>query len=341
MTDGCGFMNGAALTKLAQVLYGVRHTGIQARIYGSKGLWILHSDDHDPEADPKIWIRFDSQKKVNLPPADHVGREHRILNVVAPSRVSSSRLNPLLMMNLSYNGVPDDIFVTLLKEGLEQEIKPLMDWDSAYSNVVLAYLIERLGGIVHTRIMRDAEGFSRALGLTGRDHREENCTDDKPMDLLEDDVAEIVNGKASVVPEPARNRYEGLLELLMAGFTPLQSRLVNDKLKEVIKLCVEKYVKDGHIPIPSVEAFLAPGDLPYVSRRIFLLKAISDPLNILPPGKIFFLSSKPLKDPRTLETFYQLKGQFPVSRYLNSTLYRNMVYAYSMLGVPEPCSSKI
>ena len=38
---------------------------LQGRIFGSKGVWILHPSDHSIDSPPRIWIR-DSQRKINL-----------------------------------------------------------------------------------------------------------------------------------------------------------------------------------------------------------------------------------------------------------------------------------
>ena len=67
-TDGCGFINRAALVTIARNMgYAEPPTAVQGRIFGSKGLWILHPHDHHviKGHPPMIWIRS-SQQKVQL-----------------------------------------------------------------------------------------------------------------------------------------------------------------------------------------------------------------------------------------------------------------------------------
>jgi hypothetical protein len=45
MTDGCGYISGAALTTIMRVMkYSSRPTAVQGRIAGAKGMWVLHPD---------------------------------------------------------------------------------------------------------------------------------------------------------------------------------------------------------------------------------------------------------------------------------------------------------
>ncbi|EIN14283.1 hypothetical protein PUNSTDRAFT_49107 [Punctularia strigosozonata HHB-11173 SS5] len=83
----------------------------------------------------------------------------------------------------------------------------------------------------------------------------------------------------------------------MAGFTPSRHRFVYNKLKDIVKIVADKYIKDGHIPVASVEAFIAP-----------------DPLGVLNPGEIYFSSTKPLRDEVTLENYNHIKGEVLIYR---------------------------
>ncbi|TFY58923.1 hypothetical protein EVG20_g7977, partial [Dentipellis fragilis] len=84
MTDGCGFMNGAALIHIAQHLQlPTRPTAVQGRIAGAKGVWLLHPTDRLSTEPPRIWIR-DSQNKIKLPALDALDRAHLIFDLVGP-----------------------------------------------------------------------------------------------------------------------------------------------------------------------------------------------------------------------------------------------------------------
>ncbi|KAA1474045.1 hypothetical protein DENSPDRAFT_882495 [Dentipellis sp. KUC8613] len=89
MTDGCGFMNGAALIHIAQHLQlPTWPTTVQGRIAGAKGVWLLHPTDRLSTAPPRIWIR-DSQNKIKLPAPAALDRAHLIFDLVGPARLSA------------------------------------------------------------------------------------------------------------------------------------------------------------------------------------------------------------------------------------------------------------
>ncbi|CAA7264868.1 unnamed protein product [Cyclocybe aegerita] len=92
MTDGCGLINHAALVLIVRTI-GLESlpAGIQGRIDGSKGFWILHPADDSTT--PKIWIR-DSQNKIKNRSFD---RAHRIFDLLGPSRPS----HPIALTSLS------------------------------------------------------------------------------------------------------------------------------------------------------------------------------------------------------------------------------------------------
>ena len=125
-TDGCGWMNNAALSAIArQMGLEERPTAVQGRFGGAKGLWVLHPRDQSPI--PKIWIR-ESQVKINLD-LNNLHPAHSIFDLLAPPRVTlPSRLSRLTILNLTHNGVLKETFVELMKETIEAEVKPLLQW---------------------------------------------------------------------------------------------------------------------------------------------------------------------------------------------------------------------
>jgi RNA-dependent RNA polymerase len=59
MTDGCGFLNYAALKKIQEnMAWENVPTCIQARVAGAKGLFMLHYEHRDPNEEPQIWMRY-------------------------------------------------------------------------------------------------------------------------------------------------------------------------------------------------------------------------------------------------------------------------------------------
>jgi RNA-dependent RNA polymerase len=261
-TDGCGFMNGAALTLLkVRCNQDGRPTAVQGRIAGSKGLWILHPFDRDPNAPPRIWIR-DSQKKIHLGVLD---RAHRIFDLIAVARVSNSHQSSMQsIINLSHNGVPDPVFVSLMAQGLDDEVTKLTDWSSPTSSWALWKAIHQAGGVAGMRMSRHALGVTRAIGLSGREFGSGDDDDDP------DDIGPINDSEPIV--SMGRNNYSGAplsvhesaLELVQAGFSPLESKYLADKIHSILRLVIESYVKEYRISISeSAEAFMVPGEIQF------------------------------------------------------------------------------
>jgi RNA-dependent RNA polymerase len=237
-----------------------RPTAVQGRIAGSKGLWILHPYDRDPTEPPRIWIR-DSQKKIHLGVLD---RAHRIFDLVAVARVTNSRLTIQSIMNLSHNGIPDSVFVSLMAQGLDDEVGKLTDWTSPASGWALWKAIHQAGGVAGMRMSRHALGVTRAIGLSGREFGSGDDDDDD-----DDDIGTGPTSSSEPIVSMGRNRYSGApisvhesaLELVQAGFSPLESKFLAEKIHAILRLVIESYVKEYRISIPqSAEAFMVPGE---------------------------------------------------------------------------------
>lgn len=196
MTDGCGFLNHAALHAIVKYLdYESLPAGVQGRIDGSKGFWVLHPTDQSTE--PKIWIRT-SQDKIRNSSFD---RAHRVFDLLGPSRPSAPiALTSQSIINVFSNGIPDTTLERMLEEGLEKEIGPLLEWKKPYAMVFLWDAINKLGNISGSRTQRLSTAFNRALGLQGRDWGH---------DSVSSDIVDI-----PAIDEPAatytgRNKYSG------------------------------------------------------------------------------------------------------------------------------------
>ncbi|KDQ15608.1 hypothetical protein BOTBODRAFT_157888 [Botryobasidium botryosum FD-172 SS1] len=263
MTDGCGFINLAALKQIKERLeLGTIPSAVQARLAGAKGMWLRHPTDQDPQ--PKIWLR-DSQIKVNVS-FDEGGRTY-ILDVVrafffkCPANLSTQVIN-----NLSYNGVPNDVFVKLMVDGLGEEVQPF-DWTQPGALVRLWAAVHDIGGVLSTKIRRDAATYARLLGA-------ETWDSDKPKDM---DVDGPLSGGMDEISGHPDTKYERVIGLLEAGFTPQQLPILRDDVKSILHDVVEKYVKKYRIPVPmSLTAFIVP-----------------DPLGVLEAHQVHFRASQP------------------------------------------------
>lgn len=277
-TDGCGYMNLAGLMQIAQNLgYEHLHCGIQGRILGSKGLWVLHPSDRDPSAEPKIWIRH-SQVKVKLASdwstaqLSRLHPAHLIFDLVQPSRVSApSRLSKYPIMNLSHNKVPTELISELMETSLRELVHPFIQWERQHAMLILWCTIYRAGNVTTRRLQRHAAGLARALGIS-RQFREygpngELITDDSES---EDEEEDEKNTEAN--PDPRLftapdSLHESALELIQAGFNPSTLPFLLSKVKMVVQQTLDAYLNDYHIVVPeSAEALIIPGesDIPHI-----------------------------------------------------------------------------
>ncbi|KAH7920937.1 hypothetical protein BV22DRAFT_765729 [Leucogyrophana mollusca] len=308
MTDGCGFINGAALTKIMRIMkYPTRPTAVQGRIAGGKGLWLLHPDPLEQIADgpAKIWIRG-SQNKMDLGPVDQFDRAHRIFDLLSPSRVSSpAHLSAQTLINLSHNGVPHEVLKALMAEGLREEIRQLTQWSGENAMLCVWRAVERAGHVVVGKLRRRIAGQSRALGF-GRLRPDEELGDGK-RDDDDDDVVEVNDiPSGTQTGHSGRNKYSGqpmtiyetVMELLQAGFHPLHLDLLFAKLENVVNLVLNQYIDKLHIPVAeSIEGYIVP-----------------DPFGVLEEGEIHFRSSEVLTDHITGAQFDTVEGPVLVSR---------------------------
>ncbi|KAF5383489.1 hypothetical protein D9757_006099 [Collybiopsis confluens] len=315
LTDGCGFINQAALKAITESLnYPSRPTAVQGRIAGSKGLWTLHP--FDTSDIPQIWIR-DSQRKIIYPGFDRnqrhhlqkaesefdlchghyttLDRAHCIFDLLhatlpAPTSGSTVSISKQSILNLWANGVEETIFKDLMKEGLEAIIKPFFQWDSGPTAMPALWdAINKTGKVSYIRTSRLAAGRARALGLAGRSYKKDGIPEDDDTTARND-----ISGEPSGLHEKA-------IELVQAGFHPSKDPILWDSLKSIVKLALTTATKKCSIPLPEGSAVQA-----YV---------IPDPLGLLNPDEIFYRSSTPMKDVTTQTLFNVVTGDVLIGRY--------------------------
>ncbi|CCL98058.1 uncharacterized protein FIBRA_00052 [Fibroporia radiculosa] len=292
-TDGCGYMNGAALTLIGRRLgYSERPAVVQGRFAGSKGLWALHPHDRDPRDKPRIWIR-PSQEKIKY------GQLHPaqlIFDLVAPPRITTpSRLSMYTIMNLSHNGVPDEVFTTLMKDGLQKEIDALTTWAGPNSMPLLWNAVNIVGHVTMTQLRRRVSVGARVLGLGRARDRDDWQSEDTEDDL---NVNPSDDGHLIFPGEP-QSVHGAVLELLQAGFHPLELPILYEKLRQIVEKRIEEFIKEYRIVLEnSAEAFIMP-----------------DPYGVLEEGQIQFIATQNLKDP--------LEDPMPMAITGEVLLYRN------------------
>lgn len=251
MTDGCGLINLAGFLALCQAT-GIRTSAIQGRIGGAKGVFLLHPDPqlHDPAAPPRIWIRK-SQRKIRSKPWDRCLPSQ--LDLVRISRLTiPSSLNVQTIMNISPNGVPKSVFVSRMSEAMDAEIAPFFNWTGPGAMQALLAAVTGFGNVVGSRMAQGSMLAARSLGYV----RDESEDADEVGDVS---GALVKRNSHSGAPE---SLVETVIGLLHAGFHPLSSPFLLDKLEAVINLVIKSYVTQYHIRIErSAEAFIAPGNM--------------------------------------------------------------------------------
>ncbi|KAJ7511698.1 RNA dependent RNA polymerase-domain-containing protein [Mycena galericulata] len=313
MTDGCGFINRSALLAITKrVPYNNLPTAVQGRIGGAKGLWVLHPTDED--ADPKIWIR-DSQRKIILEGDERVHRIFDLLRASHPPQTETRyHLSEQSIMCLSANGIPDDVLVALLNTGLEETVKPLLDWDDSGSMVALWRAVNSSGNVSGSRKQRIAGAKSRVLGFADREREE---VDEEGGEADTADSMATSNRSGRDVGGGPSSLQEQAIELIQAGFHPRTSMYLNDKMRYIIKNEIKSVVEKYKISLPestASDAFVIP-----------------DPLGVLRENEIYYRTSNPMKDPVT-ETLFQV---------LSGKVILNLLNAFQRYPIRLPCDMQM
>ncbi|TFY61557.1 hypothetical protein EVJ58_g4444 [Rhodofomes roseus] len=273
LTDGCGFMNWAALAAIARALKYTRFpTAVQGRIAGSKGVWTLHPHDRSPDDPPRIWVRPSQQKIKHF----KLTLSHCIFELVAPPRVSvPSRLSRHTLMVLSHNAVSDEALVSLMEAGIDEEVRALSAFDDSH---LLRATVAEVGRIFAARLQRLASGSARLFGL-GREWGQDSDQQEEEEDPEHGQLGTLVD-RNEYSGEPVKV-HERASEMLAAGFRPQENPILFKSLRDIISYRITELIREYHITVPrSADAFIVP-----------------DPYGVLEPGEIHFRASDDLKDP--------------------------------------------
>ena len=251
LTDGCGLINGAALSLIAKRLsLPSRPIAVQGRVAGAKGLWILHGEDRSSAEPPRIWIR-DSQRKIKLPRLEE-GSAHVIFDLVAQSThiTVPAYLNSQTIINLSENGVNSQVFQDLLHDDLKEVFASFTQWDGPGAMPLLWNAVNNLGSVTRTRLQKVAHGLSRAIGLANRFEmdREDDNNDSEDEDHSHDS------------DNSDRSLYGTVLELIQAGFSPKTFPFLHEKMRHVVRMAMSRHLQKYRLEVrQSAQAFIVPG----------------------------------------------------------------------------------
>ncbi|EIW86830.1 hypothetical protein CONPUDRAFT_115565 [Coniophora puteana RWD-64-598 SS2] len=275
MTDGCGYINRAAMRKLREILpLESVPTAIQCRIAGAKGLLLMHPDDRENDAtEPKVWLRT-SQIKIRYPSGQSLASGQRTIDVLRTSHMKTpSRLSPETIINLGENGVPHQIFVDLLKKSLDESVDPLLSWEGPKAMEQLWFNISQVGRVFAARLSREAGGEARVMGYSAGDLEDDNEED---LDPVDPDAPRSAAWWADEISGCPSSLEETAMALLDSGFTPQECPVLRDKLTAVVKSTVDRHVARYKLDVPmSCIAWMVP-----------------DPFGILAPDEVHIRSSQ-------------------------------------------------
>ncbi|KAH7928507.1 hypothetical protein BV22DRAFT_1082792 [Leucogyrophana mollusca] len=276
MTDGCGYINKFALNALREILdWDSCPTAIQCRVGGAKGLLLLHPNANENESDtPRIWLR-DSQVKVKYQPDIPPSAGRLVIDVLRAAHLRTpSRLSAETIVNLAENGVPHEVFIDLVKRGLDTIVDGLLDWDGPDAMYRLWRSVARSGHVFAARQAREAGGEARAKGFSVKDAEDD---DDEEEEIEDDpDTPRSAAWWGDEVSGCPSSLEETVMVFLDAGFGPRTNPVLADKIRNIIRTSAENYVQRYRLEVPmSLIAWIVP-----------------DPTGSLAPNEVHIISKE-------------------------------------------------
>ncbi|KAL1746021.1 RNA dependent RNA polymerase-domain-containing protein [Schizophyllum fasciatum] len=279
LTDGCGLCNKTLpMMVYHQLTLDGVPAAVQFRLGGMKGL-LLQQPHSAPCERPQVSYR-PSQLKIRGQ-LEHPA--HLTIDLLRTSRMRVSvAISAEVIRNLEDNGVPRSTLAKLFKARIAEVMDGLTSWDGPNGMLKLWATLERLGGVLTQRRMTAASGEARARGLGSNFDRIEDDADDdddEPDEFGFDVglqrrsvawVADHVSGCPSRLEET-------VMMLLDSGFTPDNSSICREKLREIYLSRARILTSKIRFTVPqSASAFVVP-----------------DPCGVLGPNEIHLKCSRP------------------------------------------------
>ncbi|EJD33391.1 hypothetical protein AURDEDRAFT_177525 [Auricularia subglabra TFB-10046 SS5] len=243
LTDGCGFANYALLDYCRKVL-GEKSmpTGVQGRLAGFKGVFFRHPDEakYRGSLDPQIWVR-DSQVKVHHGAFDgnsgpQPDRAMLVFDILSFTRTSPGRLSAQFITNMSFNGVPTEVFERLLQDDMEHLVRSMTTWEGPNALPNLVHVLEVEGGLRNRRLAQLAGGEAKARGFRMRESDTRSGGSDRSEENGQPVVAVDTSGLSPIWEERCA-------DLLKASFKPQDTAFLHRTLKEVIRSNLQRKVE--------------------------------------------------------------------------------------------------
>jgi len=173
------------------------------------------------------------------------------------------RLSAETIINLAENCVPSSVFVHLLKSQVREVVEGLTTWEGPDAMYKLWTNVERAGAVLFSRRAREAAGEGRIRGFGDR-NREGNEGDDDDADdevAFDKDLGERSTAWwADQISGCPSTLEETVMVLLDSGFTPQDSPILRDKLKNVVISKINSTTSNYRYNVlRSATAFVIPG----------------------------------------------------------------------------------
>ncbi|GAA5906977.1 hypothetical protein JCM6882_000017 [Rhodosporidiobolus microsporus] len=275
MTDGCSLMSFDAMKIVAEKAAEARGGSdlrpeipavAQGRIGGGKGVWAVAPPT--PWSDKEgLWIEIrDSQWKFKV--GKHTSHFTFELHSL-PSGKGSTKLGKQFFEVAAHCGVPTSTFREMLRQQVETGLDAFLN---PPSNAALLYHVEKSSGVLEDRTMkaRLSQDPSSVRGGTDAVQAEQEETE---AGFVQDRRLDPSSGAPNTVAEV-------VVELLQAGFDPVQNPHLADKLFKTAQGQIRKQLgwklDDEY------------------SRTAFV---VADHLGVLEEGEFFFQASEPVLHP--------------------------------------------
>ncbi|KAG7091928.1 hypothetical protein E1B28_008320 [Marasmius oreades] len=266
MTDGCGYAN-ISFFKSVQARFALSEvpSAVQIRVFGAKGMLVRNSEAPDVGS-PKIWLRA-SQRKILLKKSQDDDQSHKTVDILRVARTRTpARLSTEVIINLSHNGVPDEIFKEILKANLKASLEPLMEWGQGKPSDMMRlwHAVDKIDSVSSKRQARQNPTELRIRGLD-EDSRAKGDEEEQPDSWLPDPFSGCPAFFSEIIEE-----------LLSAGFNPQGCGFLRAKLFGLLKDQIPRKCSKQNWDI----------------EQSAISFAVPDPYGVLGPDEIYFKSSR-------------------------------------------------
>jgi RNA-dependent RNA polymerase len=221
--------------------------------------------DTTPHDAPKVWLR-PSQRKIKYSPNETRDPAHLIMDILRTSYMRTpARVSPESIINLTENGVPQQVFIDLMKTSVTTIVTGLTTWDGPEAMYDLWLNVERAGAVCFARRAREAAGEARVRGFGDRQTEEDEDEDEDEDEERLEGFDKALDQRSSAwwadqISGCPSSLEETVMVLLDSGFTPQECPILREKLKQVVTTKVKTRTQNYRYDIElSVGAFVIPG----------------------------------------------------------------------------------